>query len=195
MAITIEFKNDENTNISEQESKNLVNFRKLTFEEGELKLEEGFTNGVLIYIDYYLTADENISDIISEYGNERININSVCENVGEYLVQKTDSYFMGVLEQKIASVSSASGDLVAIQHLDISTSEPIAGSTRKYIYFNELEWYEFQYANDGWLARIFSTVDVDYGPWRISDFLDMEGIDWFNMDTYYLNAYPFIPNT
>lgn len=80
MSIEIKYKNELGADISSQQQRNLVNYTKLTFDSGQLKIIETFSQGrksISRTVEYFLSPEENKTDLLRQFSSTVNNRKSI----------------------------------------------------------------------------------------------------------------------
>lgn len=80
MSIEIKYKNELGADISSQQQRDLVNYTKLTFDSGQLKIIETFSQGrksISRTVEYFLSPEENKTDLLRQFSSTVNNRKSI----------------------------------------------------------------------------------------------------------------------
>jgi len=194
MATIIEYKNELGKNITSQQLTMLKEYIKIHKIDNVIKKEETFKNGKIIVVDYIKSPSENLSEILSSYSNDiPIHINTHFENFENYKMKYYESYKGGSIYQKGRSLYNKSDTLIFTQEISLTSNVPIVNTAKKYFHFNEDEYYEFSYHDNGNLVGMYSTLDLNFGSWRTDELDGLDGFSWSQLGSYYQNADPVVP--
>lgn len=194
MATSIEYRNELGKTVTNQQLTMLEKYVKILKINSVIKKEETFNNGKISVVDYIKDSTESLSEILSSYPNDiPIHINNHFEIFGNYKMKYFESYKDGIIYQKVCSLYNINDIIILTQNIDLNSNLPIINSTKKYFHFNEDEYYEFSYHDNGNLIGMYSTHDLNYGSWRTDELAGLEGFSWSQVGNYYQNAHPTVP--
>ncbi|MBJ2125345.1 hypothetical protein [Flavobacterium sp. IB48] len=208
MNTNIKYTNQDGNYITNQQVENLKFFNKEFFYNNELKMVEiyapqGRTNNIILDGgDYYLSSNENLETIISQYASTGNNwtffYNNQNNNLGdsywEYLF-----YNKGELETKGIKVFNNEKLLIASCTINLETNE--IDEQRKYFYgdLNIYKRNEYRYPflsvfyDENNNVRDIYIYDEDYQS--VDEFLSSASSKYFdwNSHPYFHNFTPILP--
>jgi hypothetical protein len=148
MAITSEYFNENNDEITLEQARRLTKYRVMVY-EGDRKLRyETHTNGLKSHTSYYINSDVEIQEILSTEPNASFAIES---KLGEYRISDNRSYRDRILTNwRIYAEDTSMNEIICMQIIDPLTGSVIHNRTEKsYFDANGTEIYVFSYNADG----------------------------------------------
>jgi hypothetical protein len=116
-------------------------------ENGKVKIEETYKNGILSYVNYYLNNNENENEIRQLYPNIGLTFykNEIVNGIyKKYNVEAVD--LNGIVESKYVEVYGDSPYPIYFEAIDINTNERLSMFKAYYDIEKKID-YEFSYDN------------------------------------------------
>lgn len=193
MNIVIKFQNEFGHEISQQQINNgLENYSKVFYKDGELTMEETYSNGILVNTSKYVSSKIEIANELL------INPNATFDYIyyeSAYRLHEIRSYQKGILIDKVVKVYDLNNKIICYRDYEIEEGDIISYSTeKKYYDENENLLYSFDYNDDGSCFLIVNELEdqADIYAWSVGE----HGVNftWQGFE-YYKNAEPLIPGS
>lgn len=194
MSTIIKYLKDFDIEITEEEANEISNFTKDIIIDNFRKISEGYKEGELYDIIYYMESNENLADLISQYASyhQRVTFIKLLYAQNGYKVYEEQTYQQGNLIRKVKRVDAAYDETIVMQFFETTTDLPMR--TEKFHLDSENNIiYHFEYNSTGNLTCVTDWREHD-GPIPASMLSNPDVFDWTGLE-FYRSAEPLIPGT
>lgn len=186
----IQFLNEYGNEIDEQKANFVENFSKRFVENGLIRKEEWYTDGVMTQLTYYANTGENVTNIISSFSN--LSLLHDRQIINGYCVYDVTNYNNGVITSRYKEVQNQDYDIIYFHRININTGE--IENINKIHYLNGETIYQFLYNANGTIRSIDRVEDRDDygGVYDEITILKVPDFTWIGLD-YFRAATPIVP--
>lgn len=194
MSTQIEYRNNHGKKISPQQLEVAKEFTKVFIENGVLKKEEFYENKRILYVNYYVSSNEDVTELIDNYSSQTSLTIIDTEFHNSYRIENSKTYETSILLFQSRELYDSNNFLICDQDIYIQSGLPKIETTRKF-YENDddMVYIDFSYDENGDINIVTPHTKVSiYDNSQDLNLFNVWFPDFLSENPYYADA-TFLP--